>query len=129
MAPWKEADHVSLSRLSALVLLAAWPIHLFAQALPGTKLLEQKADWARVMLDGIDRYLDRETAESVKHRQDGFKPDLSSPEAFSKSLEPKRQRLRKLLGLVDERVPMTGLEYVATTTRPSLLAETENFKV
>ena len=35
----------------------------------GTKLLEEKTDFARVMVDGIGKYLDRETAASVEKRK------------------------------------------------------------
>ena len=101
---------------------------LHAQALPGTKLLEQKADWARVMVDGIDRYLDRATADSVKERGRDFKPDASSAEAFDQSVAPKRARLKHILGLVDERLPANGFEQVWTTTQPSFVTMTNHFE-
>src|SRR5262249_34267493 len=58
-----------------------------------------------------------------------WKPDYSSPEAYSKSVEPNRQRLKKVLGVVDKRVPVMDLEYVSMTKTPSLVAESDNYKV
>ncbi len=61
-----------------------------ADPLPGTKPLTGSGDLARVMVDGIHKYLDRELAAAPEKR-DAVKPD--------------RERLRKLLGVVDQRVP------------------------
>lgn len=99
--------------LIAVVACVASVSNSAAQALPGTAPLEPGKDWARVMLDGIHRYLNRETMESVKHRDRGFKPDFSSGEAYELSLEPKRDRLRRLIGLVDTRV--SHPKFVAAT--------------
>src|SRR5579862_5899064 len=51
---------------SFLVLIA--PFTAFAQALPGTKLLEGKANLAKVMVEGIDRYLTKQTDLAAKER-------------------------------------------------------------
>jgi dienelactone hydrolase len=61
-----------------------------ADPLPGTKPLDEKGDLARVLVDGLHKYLDRELAEAPEKRDAG-KPD--------------RARLRKVLGVVDERLP------------------------
>ncbi len=68
-----------------------------ADPLPGTKPLTGSGDLARVMVDGIHKYLDRELAAAPEKR-DAVKPD--------------RARLRKLLGVIDERVP-PRLEQIA----------------
>ncbi len=113
--------------LVALGLLIV-PASGYAQALPGTKLLEGKEDFARVMVDGIHRYLDKATADSVKTRTASWKPNYSSPQAYAKSLEPQRQRLRKILGVVDKRLP-PAMEYVKTTERPALVRENKEYRV
>src|SRR5207253_1835587 len=56
-------------------------------------------------------------------------PDYSSAEAYTQSVQPNRERLKKLLGVVDARVPFTALEYVATTGQPALVAQTERYQV
>jgi cephalosporin-C deacetylase-like acetyl esterase len=97
--------------------------------LPGTKPLTAKGDLAAQMVAGIDKYLTRETAASVAKRKEFWKQDFSSPEAYARSVEPNRQRLRKILGVIDERLPVKDLEYVATTSQPALIAETAAYKV
>ena len=81
------------------------------------------------MVEGIDKYLDREIAASVEKRKQYWKPDFSSPEAYLKSVQPNRERLKKILGVVDERVPFTDLEYVGGPKTPALVAETDDYKV
>ena len=104
------------------------PALAHAQALPGTKPLDGKEDFARVMVDGIHRYLDREIAASPKNREAMWKIDTSSPEAYAKSVAPHRERLRKYLGVIDERVP-PHLEYISGPGEPSLAAEIDGCKV
>src|SRR5947209_2314331 len=92
---------------------------LFALALPAaaaeplsdTKPLNDEGDLAAKMVEGIGKYLDRETAASVEKRQQYWKLDPSSPEAYLKSVQPNRDRLKKILGVVDERVPFADIEY------------------
>jgi cephalosporin-C deacetylase-like acetyl esterase len=97
--------------------------------LPGTKPLTAEGDLATQMVAGIDKYLTRELAASAAKRKQFWKQDFSSPEAYARSVEPNRQRLRKLLGVIDERLPVKDLEYVATTSQPALVAETAAYKV
>jgi hypothetical protein len=101
---------------------------LAADPLPGTKPLTDEGDLAAQMVAGIDKYLMRELDASVKKRQEFWKPEFSSPEAYTKSVEPNRERLRKILGVVDKRLPVTGLEYVSATNHPALVAETDDYK-
>ncbi|MFB3829572.1 MAG: alpha/beta hydrolase family protein [Bryobacteraceae bacterium] len=63
-----------------------------AQALPGTHLLRTEGDLAALMVEGIDRYLSRELAASVSARP----------------ASPNRDRLRTIIGLVDERAPFAA---------------------
>jgi len=72
------------------------------------------------MVDGIHRYLDKLTVDHVPKRTATWKPDYSSPQAYARSLEPQRQRLRKILGVVDQRLP-PAMEYVSAPNRPALL--------
>lgn len=100
-----------------------------ADPLSGTQPLENKDDLAMKMVAGIDKYLTRELAASVDKRKALWKPDYSSPEAYAKSVEPNRQRLKKILGMVDERKKFDDIEYVGGLKTPSLVAETELYKV
>lgn len=114
---------------TALITLALFvSTSLRADPLPSTKPLTAEGDLSMKMVEGIDKYLTRALAESVKQRKRYWKPDFSSAEAYTKSVEPNRQRLRKILGVVDKRVPVV-LEYVATSDTPALVAEGKNYKV
>lgn len=74
-----------------------------AEPLQGTQPLTEQGDLAEKMVQGIHRFLDRETADATKARSALWKLDTSSHEAWEKSLEPKRAKLKQLLGLIDER--------------------------
>ncbi|MBX9622339.1 MAG: dienelactone hydrolase family protein [Gemmataceae bacterium] len=76
-----------------------------ADPLPGTRPLTETGDLAAKMVAGIHTYLDRELAAAPEKRKALWKLDHSSPEAYAKSVAPNRERLRKLLGVVDRREP------------------------
>ena len=100
-----------------------------AEPLPGTKPLTRDGDLAAQMVEGIDKYLMRELTASVEHRKEYWKPDYSSPAAYQKSIQPNRDRLKKMLGVVEARVPFSDLEYVSSTKHPALVADTKEYKV
>jgi dienelactone hydrolase len=82
--------------------------------LPNTAPLTLEGDIAAQMVAGIDKFLLRELDLSVERREKHWNRDFSSPEAYNKSIEPNRQRLKKILGLVDDRVPFDAPELVAS---------------
>jgi dienelactone hydrolase len=100
-----------------------------AQSLPGTKPLEMKGDLARHMLDGIDRYLTRATATATAKRAEYWQPDYSSPDAYAKSVDPNRERLRKIIGAIDPRLPVKQMEYVGGTEQAAVVADTKSYTV
>jgi dienelactone hydrolase len=94
-----------------------------------------EGDIAAQMVAGIDKFLLREIDLSVERRAKHWKRDFSSPEAYNKSIEPNRQRLAKILGIVDERVKFDAPELVATVARrvsegtPGLVGKGENYEI
>jgi len=96
--------------------------------LPGTTTLRWTDDLAVRIVDEAHRLLDRKTAESVAGRAKYWKRDFSSPEAYVKSIEPNRQRFKKLIGVVDPRVPVV-MERYGDENNPALVAETEKYRV
>jgi dienelactone hydrolase len=96
--------------------------------LPGTAPLTAEGDLAAAMRAGIDRYVTRATEESIARRARHWQRDVTSREAYEASVAPNRQRFRRIIGLVEERVPATDMELVATTTLPALLAETDRWR-
>jgi dienelactone hydrolase len=104
------------------------PVAVGAQNLPGTTLLTTKDDLAKVMVEGIDRYLERLLLKSRTLRDENWNADASSPAAYEASLKPRRDKLASILGIVDRRLP-PQLEFVATSDLPALVVETKAFKV
>jgi dienelactone hydrolase len=112
-----------------VVVLLGLAAPLTAEPLPDTQPLATEGDLAAQMVAGIDKYLMRELAASAEKRKEFWKIDASSLKANAESVEPNREHLRKILGVVDQRLPGKELEYVASTDQPSLVAETEGYKV
>jgi cephalosporin-C deacetylase-like acetyl esterase len=72
--------------------------------LPGTQPLTVDQPLDVVMVDGIDRFCLKEIAKARELRESRWKRDVSSPEAYEKSLAPFRESFRTILGAVDQRV-------------------------
>src|SRR5438105_8333799 len=67
------------------------PAH--ADPLPDTTPLTTDRDLALQMVDGIDRWLARETASALANRPALWHRDLSSPQAYERSIAPQREHL------------------------------------
>ncbi len=85
--------------------------------LPNTQSLTWDDDLADRMMDGLHRFVDRKIEHAVANRQQFWKRDTSSPEAYEKSIAPNRERLKKLIGVVDQRVP-ARMEFVSPNDKP-----------
>ena len=107
------------------VSLAAGP----GSRLPGTRPLRMKGDLSLQLVETIDRFLLRRIAESPKARGRFWSWDHSSPRAYLESIESNRDRFRRRIGAVDDRLPAGDLELVATLTSPSLVAENGRLRV
>ena len=91
------------------IALFACGASLWAQTLEGTKPFERTGDIAPQMVEGIFQHLHRLNAEAVSKRR------------------PTRELLRKITGVVDDRIPFSALELVATTAQPALIASMDEF--
>jgi dienelactone hydrolase len=100
-----------------------------AQPLPGTKPWEDLGDPPSDMVAGIGRFLDREVAASVARRQAKWKRDLTSPAAYEKSVESNRERFRRIIGAVGERVSPVELGYVSAPGSPAKVADAKSYGV
>lgn len=100
-----------------------------AAQLPGTQPLAPDPDFSATMVAGVHRYLDRATEASVAGRAAFWKRDTSSPAAYTASVKPNRERLARLLGVVDPRLPVRELEFVGGIGSPSLVAETADASI
>lgn len=122
---------MSLCVLLLLVAVAvSWAAMAQGEPLAGTEPLTMESDLAAQMVAGIDRFLLREMDASVARRAAHWKPDLSSPENYVKSVEPNRQRFLKRIGLVDAREKV-GMELVARfpSDEPGLVGKGRGFKI
>src|SRR5688500_1971764 len=100
-----------------------------SEVLSGTEPLRAEGDLASQMVEGIDRFLLRETEASLERRAALWKRDVSSTERYAASVEPNRQRLARSLGVVDEGEKVEALELVATTAQPALVGRGRGFEV
>jgi dienelactone hydrolase len=99
------------------------------ETLPGTVPLVLDRPLDIVMVDGINKFAERELAESVAKRAQFWHRDFSSREAYEKSVAPNRERLQTILGVVDERVKPDAFELTTTTTASSKLARGASYTI
>jgi cephalosporin-C deacetylase-like acetyl esterase len=98
--------------LAAVLLTAAGPVQTAEPpVLPDTQPLAPHPDRSAAMVAGIDT----RALELIERSRAGRRPT--------------RAKLAAALGLVDERLPVTALEFVGDTATPSLLAETDRCRV
>ena len=109
--------------------LLAFAASLHAQApLPGTTPLTQSGDLSAQMIAGIGSFLEAETERAVARRESFWRPDFSGDRAtYERSVQPNRERLAQMLGLIDPRLPDMEVEFVASVAVPALGAETDRF--
>jgi dienelactone hydrolase len=119
-----------LSAFLADGLLRAQP-----RPLAGTAPLERQGDLATAMVDSIDTYLMKRLEASPTARARRWNYDFASVAAYERSVEPNRERFRRIIGAVDERVPFTRLTILnqfptpATARRESQPADTRALRI
>ena len=99
-----------------------------SQPLPGTKPLEMQGDIASQLVDGVDRFLLRETERSIERRALLWKRDTSSPQKYNDSVKANRSHLKKIIGAVDQRVEFRNLELIADTGHAALVGKGARFE-
>ncbi len=97
--------------------------------LPGTQPLTLSGDLSSQMVAGIDKFLLREIERCAGERQKFWQRDFSSAAAYDKSVEPNREHLRKIIGAVDARLAVRGLDLVASTAAQTRSSETDSFTI
>jgi dienelactone hydrolase len=97
--------------------------------LPGTRPLTMTGDIASTLVDGVDRFLLKQIAESTAKRAGHWKRDVSSAAAYDAAVAPNRERLAHILGVRDPRVAFAGPQLVGTIARPDLLASGAKYNV
>lgn len=97
--------------------------------LEGTDTLTIEGDIPSQLVDGADVFLLRKLEQSIARRADHWSRDVSSPEAYGKSVKPNRERLAHILGVRDERVPLDELELTGTTDQSSLVGQGDGYEI
>ena len=98
-----------------------------ASCIEGTKPLTLEGDIASHLVAGVDRFLLGELEKSVERRRRHWRYDLSSPDAYSASVEPNRKRLAHMTGVRDERIGFDAPELIGTTERPALVGRGDGY--
>lgn len=114
----------TVAKLLALLALAtiASPIRLLGGTLPNTLPLEPIPDRSVSLLEGAHRFVTRLEQTIPAQRAAQWRPNPSSPQAYTASLAPHRNILREILGATDERLPthFTPAGEPIGTTRPAI---------
>lgn len=99
--------------------------------LEGSAPLTMSGDLASNLVAGVDRFLDHKLAESVRRRSRPWESDpldTAVPQT-SDETELRRRHLAVMLGVVEERVRFDAPEWIASLTRPSLVATSELVRI
>jgi len=96
--------------------------------LPGTKPLTVAGDLAAEMVEGIREYLIQATADCLADRSSFWKSRFTSVRAYEESVAPNRERLRRIIGAIDPRVPTPVLQTMAASGVSTEVMRAERFK-
>jgi dienelactone hydrolase len=97
-------------------------------ALPGTNPLTIEGDLSSLMHEAAIRDMDRKIADSILSRPRFWHRDPSSAEAYERSIAANRIHLQRIIGVVDQRSPVT-MERFGDDENPALVAETKSYRV
>jgi len=109
------------------VLLSIYSPAIAQTLLPGTQPLTWDGDLAAQMVEGIHGFLDQKTKEIEQERESLWV--AGSPQEYLQLLETHRKHFREIIGAVDPRVPLPGLEVVAPSEGPIQAATGRGYKV
>ena len=114
----------------ALLLVLSITSVAFAQTLvPGTSALEMRGDLAARMVDGINAWLLGATGEAAATRSPYWRREFSSRAGYERSVVANRNRLRVIIGAVDERLVVNALEFQERTSTAALVAAGNGYRV
>ncbi len=119
---WAIGVLLLLPSASALAASAVPPV------LADTSPLEWQDDIDVRLMDGAHRFVGRKINESLEARGARWSREFTTPAAYEKSIAPNRERFRKSIGLVDDRLP-ARLERFGSDDSPVLIADADGYTV
>ena len=118
------------------------PYKNLPDVLGGTKPLAPEEDRSIKILDGAHRFIEEKIATAPAHRQKYWNRDLSSRDAYARSVEPNRKRFMKIIGVEDnsealhsfkqvlqEQHPPVSMEKISVNNDPHVIAETSKYRI
>ena len=103
--------------------------NLNAQVLQTTDPLTDEGDLAAQMVEDLDRYVSRAMETAAEKRNSLWKRNYSSHTDYTDSIEPNRQRFKKQIGCLDERLSINELSFMGTTKSSAHIGKGENFTI
>ena len=100
-----------------------------APPLAGTAPLTGERDFSTEMRASFRRFFQSQIDASIATRPARWTRDFSSRAAYEKSIEPNRERLRTMTGVVDARIKFGAPELMATVDRSDVVADTTAYTV
>lgn len=125
LTPW----HVLAVLFGFVIEAISLPVAVADDPLPGTQRLDDPGDLAAKMVEGIDRYLMQMNERLQKGGNEFWRLDTTSVEAYRQSIRPNRDRLRRILGVVDSRISPVVMEYVGISRPDSVIGRGQGYVV
>lgn len=110
-----------------LKMVAESPVPLDSTVLPGTDRLSMPGNLSLQMMERIDQFLLQQIQRVRTRRERFWNRDLTSEERYVLSVEPNRERLRQITGVVDSRDRVI-LEFYSTSSEKPF-AESNRFEM
>jgi dienelactone hydrolase len=96
--------------------------------LPATAALTWQGDLSERMMDGAHRFVERKLDESVENRQQYWRRDFTTRQAYERSVAENRRRFMTSIGVVDARVPV-AIERFGDNDDSALVADTTVYRI
>ena len=97
--------------------------------LAGTAPLTAKGDLAQQMVEGIHRFLLKETKREAAGREERWNRNYASVELYEESVAANRQRFQQIIGATDARVVAQAPELIASPADPAQIGRGTNYSV
>ena len=97
--------------------------------LPDSAPLTVEGDVAAMMIAGIHRYLDRELDAADEAAETALQSLPAAGDSAEAAVAAKRREFARIIGAIDERRPVSALEFVSSTRDPFRVAATPSYDV